>query len=493
MRKIALGIAVCMIFSVIFNSLIIYAENNNEEPYNGVSEDIHMLYLAGALDSNTTYSSSVTEYDNFLEAYYDSLTYNFGVNYKNSCGYIALAMLLSYYDTYLNDSIIPEQYDVNSIGEYTDIISRRNSPGTLRDIIQNPNNINDKTLSEFTASEYYSKMESMSNFSLHAKLITIGSALGRYNFSNSSAPALTNITDLRHIASSFLTNVSEIENTEYTILTSYRGQTDKTSEDIKNSTIEMIQQGYPVLLLVGVPETSIGHFVIAYDYDPDSKSIYCHLGYGANQTHISLDETAYSECWSMLVIDFNTEHSHSNNYGVTTIINNVPNTEYYCYDNCNIITYINKGSEHNYTNSYDTHSTNQHKAYCECGEYILEEHSSRIDDCTLCGEPHTHDYSDHYSRVSGSQHRSYCACGASKLSAHVTRSGSGVLNNRVCIFCLATVEEGFSIILSTSQLPHTENGSYILPSGIIVLVDEDIEAYMSGTLEFIYPDEDEVA
>ena len=61
MRKIALGIAVCMIFSVIFNSLIIYAENNNEEPYNGVSEDIHMLYLAGALDSNTTYSSSVTE------------------------------------------------------------------------------------------------------------------------------------------------------------------------------------------------------------------------------------------------------------------------------------------------------------------------------------------------------------------------------------------------------------------------------------------------
>ena len=30
----------------------------------------------------------------------------------------------------------------------------------------------------------------------------------------------------------------------------------------------------------------------------------------------------------------------------------------------------------------------------------------------------------------------------------------------------------------------TVNGSYILPNGIIVLVDEDIEAYENGTLVF---------
>ena len=30
----------------------------------------------------------------------------------------------------------------------------------------------------------------------------------------------------------------------------------------------------------------------------------------------------------------------------------------------------------------------------------------------------------------------------------------------------------------------TANGSYILPNGIIVLVDEDIEAYLNGTLVF---------
>ena len=38
--------------------------------------------------------------------------------------------------------------------------------------------------------------------------------------------------------------------------------------------------------------------------------------------------------------------------------------------------------------------------------------------------------------------------------------------------------------LNSSITQVTLNGSYILPNGIIVLVDEDIEAYMDGTLVF---------
>ena len=33
-------------------------------------------------------------------------------------------------------------------------------------------------------------------------------------------------------------------------------------------------------------------------------------------------------------------------------------------------------------------------------------------------------------------------------------------------------------------VPRSANGSYILPNGIIVLVDEDVEAYFAGTLVF---------
>jgi len=35
-----------------------------------------------------------------------------------------------------------------------------------------------------------------------------------------------------------------------------------------------------------------------------------------------------------------------------------------------------------------------------------------------------------------------------------------------------------------ADLPHTQNGNYILPNGTVVLVEEDIEAYMSGSLIF---------
>ena len=36
----------------------------------------------------------------------------------------------------------------------------------------------------------------------------------------------------------------------------------------------------------------------------------------------------------------------------------------------------------------------------------------------------------------------------------------------------------------------TENGSYIRPDGIIVLVDEDVQAYLNGELIFYNPSDD---
>ena len=53
---------------------------------------------------------------------------------------------------------------------------------------------------------------------------------------------------------------------------------------------------------------------------------------------------------------------------------------------------------------------------------------------------------------------------------------------------------GFASIAGTwhegiSNYPYTLNGSFILPNGVIVLVEEDFEAYMNGTLIFINSNE----
>ena len=480
MKKVALITVLCLIISILPTNMIVFAEEDIVDTYNVMPEEELLLYLGEALDPETSYSSNISEYDSFLVSYYDNLTYNFGVNYKNSCGYIAAAMLLSYYDTYWDDTIIPEQYDITAVGYGTNFISERNSPGVMRDVIQIPDNPDDKLLETLSASEYYAIMESMSNVSLHAKLITTGASLGYYNFESDLAPALTTTTGTANIIKRFLNETSGMQNNEYKITTKFA-----TSNDVKEYTIQMIQAGYPVMLAIGKPDQNVGHMVIAYDYDPDLQAIYCHWGFGANYTHINPEEYGYTIFRNATIIDFYSEHSHSDNYGVTTITNNIPTTEYYCYDDCRILTYK---DIHSYTNNYEPYTNTQHKAYCRCGDYVLKNHDIFMDSCKLCDAPHTHDYSDHYVPETSSAHRSYCACGVSILSPHVISSCTGKPGIKICIFCGALITTGLDI-MSPDQLPHTENGSYILPSGIIVLADEDIEAYFNGTLEFHYPDD----
>ena len=42
------------------------------------------------------------------------------------------------------------------------------------------------------------------------------------------------------------------------------------------------------------------------------------------------------------------------------------------------------------------------------------------------------------------------------------------------------------VIQGNNVFPMSINGSYILPNGVIVLVDDDFEDYINGTLVFIY-------
>ena len=105
-------------------------------------------------------------------------------------------------------------------------------------------------------------------------------------------------------------------------------------------------------------------------------------------------------------------------------------------------------------------------------------------ECELCGEVHVHEYTE-YEYYSNTQHIEKCACGAvgTYLSAHTVRSGIGRFKE--CILCGGTVDtfSGPNQLESTVNMV-TANGSYILPNGVIVLVDEDIEAYLNGTLVF---------
>ena len=431
MKKIALITAVCMVVSIFAFALPIYAEENYSEQYDKLPPDMLASYLSGALDSETSYSSNLFEYDNFLEAYYDNLTYNYGVNYKNSCGYIALGMLLSYYDTFLNDDIIPEQYDISSVGTETDMVGRRNSPGILRDIIENQYDSSDNLLEGLSATEYYSIIQSMSNFSLHAKLITIGASMGYYHFDNDLAPAITSLAQRIEILECFLNDISLMSSSEYEIQFAFAGMAEGyTSTNLRADTINMIQSGRPVLLGVGVPGENIGHAVIAYDYDAENNIVYCHLGFGANETHVPLDLTIFTEYRTAMVINFDMDDLPGFNYGVITLTNNIPSTEYYSYDDCSIFTYADDSDNLKHNSALRYYSSAEHVEKCSCG-YINNlfphnlsysyhtptQHYKNCYDCNYFG-PETHSYTSVLASTLASGHQRACVCGQTITEAH---------------------------------------------------------------------------
>ena len=100
---------------------------------------------------------------------------------------------------------------------------------------------------------------------------------------------------------------------------------------------------------------------------------------------------------------------------------------------------------------------------------------------------HFHSYST-WAPYSLTQHIECCECGAKGTikNNHVVTSSGSLGGKANCILCGALIDLGLgfgeSFIQNIQKV--TLNGSYILPNGIIVLVDEDIEAYLNGTLVF---------
>lgn len=98
---------------------------------------------------------------------------------------------------------------------------------------------------------------------------------------------------------------------------------------------------------------------------------------------------------------------------------------------------------------------------------------------------HTHSYS--YEWLNLTEHNVECECGYSYTEVHAITQGPTPPGQpyKTCIICGGYASMGI-VPFSSNNLPRTINGSYILPNGVIVLADADIDAYLNGTLSFIH-------
>ena len=68
--------------------------------------------------------------DYYAPYYFTNLKDRFGYNVKGSCTYVAVDMLLSYYDSLWNDNFLPEKYDGDNIYVNKTILNAFESPGS---------------------------------------------------------------------------------------------------------------------------------------------------------------------------------------------------------------------------------------------------------------------------------------------------------------------------------------------------------------------------
>ena len=174
-----------------------------------------------------------------------------------------------------------------------------------------------------------------------------------------------------------------------------------------------------------------------------------------------------------------------------SILNNcdsISSLQSYCVTGGRLNAYKALVNAHKHDYRFDYVSISYHQRDCACGYSDTVFHSFENSYCVDCGfYYHSHDYNAPYTWVDYTHHLATCECGNRIKRPHAVSSGSfsGVGNKyATCLLCGGSARMGFvQAGIKENQLV-TENGSYVLPNGVIVLVDEDSCAYLNGTLVF---------
>ncbi len=252
--------------------------------------------------------------DNYYATLYFSHLYNnFGSNTHGTCSYVSIGMLLSFYDSYWNDDVIPESYDATS--SYSYVIPSTydfeypsfdaDSPGIASEPWDD--------VAGLSTSEYLTYVSQNDSTHFQSKLISLSqTCFGSAKFESSDSPYGMTFSQLLGFLNYYFYDYRGFTTSDFTII----GENANESS-ARTYAITKINQGIPVLLIVSSP-TLGGHALIAYDYDSKSDEIYVHPGWkdssGNALTHVSLSSLGFTTINSAVSISVNSSHSHTNNY-----------------------------------------------------------------------------------------------------------------------------------------------------------------------------------
>lgn len=232
-----------------------------------ISNSIDNSSETGSWLTFENYGENTKKIDNYF--YFEKLHDMHGSNTDGTCAIVAIQILLGYYDTFYNDYIIPENFDVVSSEVQSSIVLFEQSPGT--------------------------------NDSFHDYLI-------EYANSNeiSSNGIGMDIYQEKDLTVNYLAN----RNIDYGYKWVEGNWADTTSNAASNHVKEAIDAGRPIFI------GGAGHATVAYAYD--DNYVYVHSGWGdIRRTPWSTYNTDLLDFWGgphTVDITYINNHYHSDNY-----------------------------------------------------------------------------------------------------------------------------------------------------------------------------------
>lgn len=305
------------------------------------NKDIVSLQHVGETNTDVLFDSlvnkqtSLVQNDYYSNYYFMNLKNNIGNNVYGSCTYVAMGMLLSFYDSYWDDSFVPEAYDVTTEfqpirqSDFDIIPLDTESPGVLFE--------SNELVGNLSMNQYLDIVNQNSDTYFQFKLIQLAKQyFGNEKFDTEDQPLGMNYSELQSFLSYYIHTFNQKSNSDVTI-----NSATGSSGRVRNFTVAKLLNGTPVLLRAKNSDSDTGHAMIAYDYDSNTQEIYVHTGWKDESkritlTHVSLTDLGYDVLCDATAIETNYAHKFSKNY-ITTSGASMATSNYFLTQNIRLV------------------------------------------------------------------------------------------------------------------------------------------------------------
>lgn len=270
--------------------------------------------------SNLCFEPCLNEFDdpnynpatNFtMEKYFSHLEEYSPNNNYDSCGFVSLIQVMSFYDTFYNDYIIDEFFDEYDSNITTFYQAYQKAPGVHKSIFT----FSDPNLTvQQKKQEYYSFCHNHMFDDFLSYMVCLYNIVFLTDNQYAFEPSIT-CSEYQTLLTSYFSS-----STDCVVWTSTGASQSSFISSIKS----FINVGQPVIVhiqRVGDNNTIYRHSVVAYKYDDDN--IYANFGWGPGTMSyplVNCSQHSYTDIYYIAVLNFNNMgHYHSDNYLVNGV------------------------------------------------------------------------------------------------------------------------------------------------------------------------------